>query len=278
MADVVEVKYVSSEALNRFWTNLNTEFLPKKVDKVEGKGLSTNDFTDELLNKLNGIAEGANNYEHPTSGVEAGTYRSVTVDANGHVTAGTNPTTLAEYGITSVEADKITGVINIENLPAGALERIYPVENEAAMLALTADDIQNGDTVKLNDTGVMYFVKNDTLLAGSDDGSGGTRETADMGAFEVYTAGSATSVPWSGVTGKPEAFTPEAHTHVVADVTDFPTAMKNPNALTIMVNGEEKVVYDGSEAKSLSLTASDLGITFMTEAEVDAMMGVTASA
>lgn len=30
-----------------------------KVDKVEGKGLSTNDFTDTLLTKLNGIATGA---------------------------------------------------------------------------------------------------------------------------------------------------------------------------------------------------------------------------
>lgn len=34
------------------------------------------------------------------SGVTAGTYRSVTVDAKGRVTAGTNPTTLAGYGIT----------------------------------------------------------------------------------------------------------------------------------------------------------------------------------
>jgi microcystin-dependent protein len=34
------------------------------------------------------------------SGVGAGTYRSVTVDAKGRVTAGTNPTTLAGYGIT----------------------------------------------------------------------------------------------------------------------------------------------------------------------------------
>ena len=32
-----------------------TEALNKKVDAVEGKGLSTNDFTDELLNKLNSI-------------------------------------------------------------------------------------------------------------------------------------------------------------------------------------------------------------------------------
>ena len=50
--------------------------------------------------KLDGIASGANNYVHPTSGVTAGTYRSVTVDANGHVTGGTNPTTLSGYGIT----------------------------------------------------------------------------------------------------------------------------------------------------------------------------------
>ncbi len=33
--------------------------LDGKVDKVTGKGLSTNDFTDALLTKLNGIAEGA---------------------------------------------------------------------------------------------------------------------------------------------------------------------------------------------------------------------------
>lgn len=38
-------------------------------------------------------------YTHPTSGVTAGTYRSVTVDANGHVTAGSNPTlTVAQGG------------------------------------------------------------------------------------------------------------------------------------------------------------------------------------
>ena len=39
-------------------------------------------------------------YTHPNSGVTAGTYRSVTVNAAGHVTAGTNPTTLSGYGIT----------------------------------------------------------------------------------------------------------------------------------------------------------------------------------
>lgn len=44
--------------------------------------------------KLDTIADYANNYVHPTSGVTAGTYKSVTVNSQGHVTAGTNPTNL----------------------------------------------------------------------------------------------------------------------------------------------------------------------------------------
>lgn len=53
-----------------------------KVDKVEGKGLSTNDLTDELLEKL----QNSNNYTHPThTAAEQGLYK-VKVDALGHVT------------------------------------------------------------------------------------------------------------------------------------------------------------------------------------------------
>ena len=36
-----------------------------KVEKVAGKGLSTNDYTTAEKNKLSGIADGANNYTHP---------------------------------------------------------------------------------------------------------------------------------------------------------------------------------------------------------------------
>ena len=45
-------------ALQTRATNIETQIVTK-VDKVTGKGLSTNDFTTELLNKLNGIASGA---------------------------------------------------------------------------------------------------------------------------------------------------------------------------------------------------------------------------
>ena len=51
------------------------------------------------------------NITHNTSGVTAGTYRSVTVNTYGHVTAGTNPTTLSGYGIT--DAKIASGVITL---------------------------------------------------------------------------------------------------------------------------------------------------------------------
>ncbi len=208
-----------SQALLDKWNTVSN-----KVDKVSGKGLSTNDFTAALLSKLNGIAEGANKYTHPAShpasmitedsthrfltdfcktitdwnsaaangfymgndaanapstgwyfgrvtahnanylyqevyqftasadaravpkyirvksndawgswsnvtvaaavpsnakftdtvythpnsGASAGTYKSVTVNAQGHVTGGTNPTTLSGYGITDAAAKSHT--------------------------------------------------------------------------------------------------------------------------------------------------------------------------
>ena len=99
----------------------------------------------------------------------------------------------------NIDASKITsGTLNaarlpeipIEKLPAGALERLVIVENQAARYQLTTSDVQEGDTVKQNDTGVMYFVVD-------------TDNLANENGYKVYTAGAATSVPWSGVTGKP---------------------------------------------------------------------------
>lgn len=84
----------------------------EKVDKVAGKGLSANDYTDAEKEKLKGIADGANKYTHPNSGVTAGTYRSVTVNAAGHVTGGSNPTlpvSAGGTGNTSVDTTPTSG-------------------------------------------------------------------------------------------------------------------------------------------------------------------------
>lgn len=61
--------------------------LSGKVDKVAGKGLSTNDYTTAEKTKLAGIAEGANKYVHPSYTAKTSGLYKVTVDATGHVSA-----------------------------------------------------------------------------------------------------------------------------------------------------------------------------------------------
>ena len=71
---------------------INTSLSENKVDKIEGKGLSTNDYTTAEKNKLAGIAEGANKYIHPSyTSATSGLYK-VTVDSTGHVSEVTDAT------------------------------------------------------------------------------------------------------------------------------------------------------------------------------------------
>ena len=55
-----------------------------------------------------------------------------------------------------------------------------------------------------------------------------------------------------------------SHTHTKSQITDMPTTMKNPNSMTVQLNGgttegTNKYTYDGSSAKSLNITASSVG-------------------
>lgn len=49
--------------------------------------------------------------------------------------------------------------------------------------------------------------------------------TASNTSFVASHASSASSVPWSGVSGKPSTYTPSSHTHSKSQITDFPTSM-----------------------------------------------------
>lgn len=113
---------------------------------------------------------------------------SVSSDFGDNVTIST---TLANF-----DASKIaSGTISIDRLPKAALERLIVVANDTARFALTTATAQSGDTVKVASTGKMYLIKDESKL-NSEDG------------YEPYTASQASSVPWSGVTGKPSTFTP----------------------------------------------------------------------
>lgn len=113
---------------------------------------------------------------------------SVSSDFGSNITIST---TLANF-----DASKITsGTIDIDRLPKAALERLIVVTDDTARFKLTTATVQSGDTVKVTSTGKMYLIKDESKL-NSEDG------------YEPYTASSASSVPWSGVTDKPSTFAP----------------------------------------------------------------------
>lgn len=167
---VARESQVTALSANVYTKEESNTSLALKVDKVIGKGLSTEDYSTAEKTKLDGLSnytlptatssaiggvkvnttvqsiaanavtttdsrtyavqlDASGNalvnvpwsdtntvYTHPTSGATAGTYKSVTVNSAGHITAGTNPTTLAGYGITDAytktEIDLVVGDIN----------------------------------------------------------------------------------------------------------------------------------------------------------------------
>lgn len=50
-----------------------------------------------------------------------------------------------------------------------------------------------------------------------------------------------------------------SHTHTKSQITDFPNALKNPNALTIKFNGTTNKTYDGGSAQAVDVTAVGIG-------------------
>lgn len=152
--------------------------------------------------------------------------------------------------ITDIDASKIkSGTIDIDRLPKGAIERMVYVKDDAARFALTTNTTQNGDTVKVRSTKKMFYVIDDTKLS-SEAG------------YEAYTAESASAVPWSGVTGKPTTFTPEAHTHAISDVTDLQETLtglrQDVNAKPSKdTNTTYSLIQDSTDGHKLTFKGSD---------------------
>lgn len=85
-----------------------TNKLASKVDKVTGKGLSTEDFTTVLLNKLNGIAAGANAYTHPSSHPAS----MIVQDANNRFTTDTEKSTWNGKASTAIATSSANGLMS----------------------------------------------------------------------------------------------------------------------------------------------------------------------
>ena len=81
---------------------------------------------------------------------------------------------------------------------------------------------------------------------------------------KAVSAKTADAVAWANVTGRPSTFAPSSHTHSKAQITDMPTALKNPTAVKVQLNGgttegTNQFTYDGSAAKTINVTPANIG-------------------
>ena len=177
-----------------------------KVDKVEGKGLSTEDYTTAEKTKLSGIEAGANNYTLPAAttsalgGVKVGS--NLAVDANGVISGDYSAATTSANGLmSSTDKAKLDGIA--EGATAVTVDSAIsststnPVENQAIYTALSGKvDTETGKGLSSND----YTDAEKTKLAGIEAGANAyTLPAATTSALGGVKVGSNLAVDANGV-------------------------------------------------------------------------------
>ncbi len=312
-SDIVDLdKYTKAEI---------DDALSGKVDKVDGKGLSTNDFTTSDKNKLDSLSENASlDYtsmqealnNHKTSSDHDGRYYTKTdldtilsgkadkTVVNGHINSSTIHVTQDDKDtwntvsnkvdnsrvLTDVPANaKFTDTITTINGNTGAITKAdivalgipaqdtvytHPSTHPASMITETSgkrfvsDDekttwnskadgvhthneyLSKTNTTAFTPTGDYHpatkkYVDDAMSDAGQGDMLKAVYDTNNNGKVDV--AELADSVPWSGVTGKPTAFTPNTHSHTKSQISDMPTSLSQ---FTKDINFDERY-YTESE-------------------------------
>jgi hypothetical protein len=162
-------KTVVDSALNSTSTNpvqnkvINTA-LNNKVDKVSGKGLSTNDYTTAEKNKLAGIDDNANNYSLPIA----------TASVLGGVKIGANVTINAD-GTISVEA------MNWENIN-GKPTKLSQFTNDSNFITAAVNNLTN------------YYTKSNTYTKSEVDSLIGAIKTISIEVVSSLPAAGASNI------------------------------------------------------------------------------------
>ena len=210
MATVNDV-YTHLKTLTKKWFYDKTEIDKKlegsaqdniagKVDKVSGKGLSTNDYTTEEKNKLAGISAGATN---------------ITVDAALSSTS-TNP--VENQAINTALGGKapISHASSTSTYGLGTTSNYGHVK---IVNGLTQSAHQNGIALSAYQGKVLNDGKVDKV-----SGKGlSTNDFTDVYKNKIDQLGedlNSINMDWDSITNKPASFTPTSHQHITSDIYD----------------------------------------------------------
>lgn len=223
------VKAVNDNANNKLDKTTATAQSVKSPTTFEGKVTGNSGFAGNLTGNVTGNADTATKLKAARSisvkGGNNGGTGSANFDGSGNIS----------ITIPSIDATSITGVLPLSTIPQGALERLVRVADKAARFKLTTSQVQTGDSVIQNDTGVMYVVVDDSKL------------NSDAG-YQEYKAGTALNASYATSAGSANSAT---------------TAGKVGHALSLKLQygsssavGIKTVTFDGSSDASLTIDAT----------------------
>lgn len=190
---MTEYKFVSKDNLLYFWLKIKL-LLTNKVDKVEGKGLSTNDLTDELKQKILNAGDSTftgiysdltgkpsiNNVELGTSnslsdlGIQpAGDYLTI-ADLDGYV----EDADIADF-ITETEVD--SKIANLVNSAPQALDTLNELATALGNDPNFATTVTNAlaDKVDANDLMELTNAEIDQIIASSESNNSSSGESGN---------------------------------------------------------------------------------------------------
>lgn len=214
---------------------LSAGLLAGTADAIVGRTLESTTLT---VTNGDGVT-GNPTVELKASGVGAGSYTKVTVDTNGIVTAGENPTTLAGYGIT--DALPLSG-----GTMTGALKVLAPVADDDAVNKKYADSVALGYTFH-----VSCATGSDTNVEGTyQDGPG---DSKGVGATFTLTADTGNTTQIGGLTLRQDMRVmlvgqTDAKQNGCYKVTTFPAGATGQVVLTRAddFDGDPEISYNGA--------------------------------
>lgn len=174
-------KYLDNDGLLYLWQKIKTKFatitdLDGKVDKVTGKGLSTNDYTTAEKNKLNDVASGAQ-----VNIIETVKVNNTALTPSSKAVNITVPTKTSDITNDS-------GFITTADIPEGAAASTTTPKMDGTAAIGTEKAFARGDHVHPSDTSKVpttrkvagHALSTDVTLVKSDVGLGNVDNTADV--------------------------------------------------------------------------------------------------
>jgi hypothetical protein len=218
----------TSVDLSNYYTKSQADaLLSNKVDKVSGKGLSTNDFTTTLKNKLNGIEANANNYSLPTSsssvlgGIKIGS--NLSIDSDGVVSA-TN-TTYSDVTTTTHGLMTASDKVKLNGIESNANKYVLPTATSSAL-----GGIKVGSNLSIDANGVVSAT--DTKYSNATTSTSGLMSATDKVKLNGIATGAEVNVQadWNETNTSSDSYIknkPNIPSGVVVD-TSLSTTSTNP--------------------------------------------------